>query len=107
MLSRGDGKQAYSAAWVYSSQSCEMEIAVRSTTSSAAQRGFSDMKRKAHKISAPTSTEELRDDDVLDQPVKSIAEQLQQSVARQGEHAATGDNVVQMHACVWDRRSRK
>ena len=61
------------------------------------------MRRKAHKIAStrfrPPGFVRLA------LPVASFAV-LQQSLARQGEHAATGDEVAQMHADAWHKDAR-
>ena len=61
------------------------------------------MTRKAHKIASVKVVRALREAVALALPVKSVAK-LSRAAARQGEHAASGDDVVQMHANVWNKR---
>jgi hypothetical protein len=61
------------------------------------------MTRKAHKIAPVKAMRASRGYVALPVPVKAVSK-LSPSAARLGEHAASGDDVVQMHANVWNKR---
>ena len=60
------------------------------------------MKHKTYKVTPAGAVSAQRFGGVLP-TLKSIAQQLP-AAARQGEHAASGKVVVQMHADVWRKR---
>ena len=80
-------------AWQMSHE-CRME--------QAAKR-LNDMTRKAHKIASVKAVRASRQDLTVSVPVKPAGKRSP-AAARVGEHAASGDDVVQMHANVWNKR---
>lgn len=61
------------------------------------------MARKAHKIVSVKAVRAVRQDLLLPVLIKPMGK-LAPAAARLGEHAASGDDVVRMHANVWNKR---